>query len=39
MTLALGYAIKYAYENNIELDASSLKHLYELFRKKEKENV
>ncbi|AXI10163.1 GTP-binding protein [Oceanobacillus zhaokaii] len=39
MTLALGYAIKYAYENNIELDASSLKHLYELFRKKEKENL
>eukprot|EP00130_Batrachochytrium_dendrobatidis_P008538 XP_006683413.1 hypothetical protein BATDEDRAFT_93174 [Batrachochytrium dendrobatidis JAM81] len=39
MTLALGYAIKYAYENNIELDASSLKHLYERFKKKEKENV
>ncbi|RDW15542.1 GTPase [Oceanobacillus chungangensis] len=37
MTLALGYAIKYAYENNIELDASSLKHLYERFKKKEKE--
>jgi len=36
MTLALGYAVKYAYENNIELDARTLKHLYGRFRKKEK---
>ncbi len=36
MTLALGYAIKYAYENNIELDANSLKSLYDYFRKKDK---
>ncbi|WP_249870362.1 GTPase [Oceanobacillus saliphilus] len=36
MTLALGYAIKYAYENNIELNANSLKSLYEYFSKKEK---
>lgn len=35
MTLALGYAIKYAYENNIELDANSLKSLYEYFRNKD----
>ncbi|RDW16898.1 GTP-binding protein [Oceanobacillus arenosus] len=35
MTLALGYAIKYAYENDIELDANALKVLYERFRKKE----
>jgi len=33
MTLALGYAIKYAYENNIELDANSLKSLYDTFMK------
>ncbi|WP_067726235.1 YcjF family protein [Oceanobacillus damuensis] len=36
MTLTLGYAIKYAYENNIELDANSLKSLYEHFSKKTK---
>lgn len=36
MTVALGYAIKYAYENNIELDANSLKSLYDYFRKKDK---
>jgi len=35
MTLALGYAIKYAYENNIELDANTLKSLYDHFREKE----
>ncbi|MGJ9457754.1 GTPase [Oceanobacillus sp. CF4.6] len=40
MTMALGYAIKYAYENNIELDANSLKSLYEYFRNKDtKEQV
>lgn len=38
MTLALGYAVKYAYENDIELDANSLKSLYEYFRKKDKIN-
>jgi len=35
MTLALGYAVKYAYENNIELNVNTLKYLYQLFRKKE----
>ncbi|WP_339227181.1 GTPase [Oceanobacillus sp. FSL K6-2867] len=38
MTLALGYAVKYAYENDIELDANSLKSLYDYFRKKDKVN-
>lgn len=32
MTLALGHAVKYAYENNIELNADSLIHLYERFQ-------
>ncbi|WP_409295901.1 GTPase [Peribacillus sp. SCS-26] len=32
MTLALGYGIKYAYENNIELDADVLKTLTSLFK-------
>ncbi|MBP2080155.1 GTPase [Oceanobacillus polygoni] len=36
MTLTLGYAVKYAYENDIELDANSLKSLYEYFKKKDK---
>lgn len=34
MTLALGYAIKYAYENDIDLDPKSLGKLYEMFSKK-----
>ena len=34
MTLALGYAVKYAYENNIELDAETLKSLYTFFKNK-----
>jgi GTPase len=34
MTLALGYAIKYAYENDIDLDPKSLSKLYEMFSKK-----
>lgn len=34
MTLALGYAVKYGYENNIELDANTLKSLYEYFKEK-----
>jgi GTPase len=33
MTLALGYAIKHAYENNIELDADILKSLSKTFMK------
>lgn len=33
MTLALGYAIKYAYENDIDLDAETLKTLYTTFMK------
>lgn len=36
MTLALGYAVKYAYENNIELDAETLKSLYTFFKDKGK---
>lgn len=36
MTIALGHAVKYAYENNIELNAKSLKPIYELFLKREK---
>lgn len=38
MTLAMGYAMKYAYENDIELDAETLKSLYEFFKKKEDKN-
>ncbi|MFL6563092.1 MAG: GTP-binding protein, partial [Bacillus sp. (in: firmicutes)] len=34
MTLALGYAIKYAYENNIELDANILKTLTKTLKEK-----
>ena len=37
-TIALGYAIKYAHENKIELNAEALKSLYEMFLKKEKSN-
>jgi GTP-binding protein Era len=36
MTLALGYAVKYAYENNIELNYANLKAIYALFYKKGK---
>ena len=36
MTIALGHAVKYAHENNIELTAKSLKPIYELLLKKEK---
>lgn len=35
MTVALGHAVKYAHENNIELTAKSLKPIYELFLKRE----
>ncbi|WP_409291135.1 DUF697 domain-containing protein [Peribacillus sp. SCS-37] len=34
MTLALGYGIKYAYENNTELDAEVLKNLSKMFLQK-----
>ncbi|PAE24742.1 GTPase [Bacillus sp. 7894-2] len=34
MTLALGYGIKYAYENDIELDAEVLKNLSKMFLQK-----
>jgi GTPase len=33
MTLGLGYVIKYAYENNIELNADILKSLSKTFKK------
>lgn len=36
MTIALGHAVKYAHENNINLTADSLKPIYEMFLKKEK---
>ncbi|GLO67301.1 MULTISPECIES: GTPase [Oceanobacillus] len=36
MTLALGYAVKYAFENNIELNADTLKSLYTYFQEKDK---
>ncbi len=36
MTIALGHAVKYAHENNIDLNADSLKPIYEMFLKKEK---
>lgn len=35
MTLALGYAIKYAYEHGMDLDAKTIKMLYQTFRKKQ----
>lgn len=35
MTLALGYAVRYAYENDIELNPNSLKSLYEFFKEKQ----
>lgn len=35
MTLALGYSMKYAYENNIDIDADTLKSLYKTFNKEE----
>ncbi|WP_313894277.1 GTPase [Psychrobacillus sp.] len=36
-TVALGYAVKYAHESNIELKAETLKSLYDVFLKKSKE--
>lgn len=38
-TVALGYAVKYAHENNIELNGEALKPLYDMFLQKEKEKV
>ncbi|SOB89670.1 GTP-binding protein Era [Ureibacillus xyleni] len=37
-TIALGYAVKYMHENEIELKAEHLKTVYEMFLKKEKSN-
>lgn len=34
MTIALGHAVKYSYENNVELNAKALKPIYQLFLKK-----
>lgn len=36
MTIALGHAVKYAHENNIDLNAKSLKPIYDMFLKREK---
>jgi GTP-binding protein Era len=33
-TLALGYAVKYAYENNIEINAENINKLYKIYRDK-----
>lgn len=35
MTVALGHAVKYAHENDIDLTAEALKPIYEMFLKKE----
>ncbi len=35
MTASLGYAVKYAYENNIELDPNSLKSIFEILSKQQ----
>ncbi|GKV66778.1 YcjF family protein [Sporosarcina sp. NCCP-2331] len=36
MTVALGYAVKYMYENEMELNPATLKKVYKTFLKKEK---
>ncbi|MBK3494653.1 50S ribosome-binding GTPase [Viridibacillus sp. YIM B01967] len=36
MTIALGYAVKYAYENDIDINSKTLKPLYEMFLKDQK---
>jgi len=36
MTIALGYAVKYAYENDIDVNSKTLKPLYETFLKDQK---
>ena len=36
--VALGYALKYMHENNIEIKAEQLKSVYEMFLEKEKKN-
>lgn len=38
MTIALGHAVKYAHENNIDLNAKALKPIYDMFLKKGKKN-
>lgn len=38
MTLALGYAIKHIYENDLELNVETLLSLYETFRKEQSDN-
>lgn len=35
MTLALGYAVRYAYENDLELNGDTIKSLYETFFQKQ----
>lgn len=37
MTISLGYAIKYAYERNLDLDIKTLKPIYDVFLKEEKQ--
>jgi len=39
MTATLGYAVKYAYENNIELDPTSLKAIFEMMAKKKTQSA
>ena len=39
MTLALGYAVKYAHENNIELTSAALDPIYKMFLKKEQREI
>lgn len=39
LTMALGYSMKYAYENNIEIDAELIKTLSKSFMKKNKAEV
>ncbi|CDN42498.1 GTPase [Paenibacillus sp. P22] len=36
MTLALGYAVKYAYENNMDINTATIGKLYGMFRKQAK---
>ena len=38
-TVSLGYAVKYAHEHDLELNADVLKSLYDMFLKKEKAGV
>ncbi|MDW0115977.1 50S ribosome-binding GTPase [Sporosarcina thermotolerans] len=38
MTIALGHAVKYAYENDIDLNPKSLKPIYQMYLKKASKN-